>query len=627
MEKQLILSHLLDYLKYKNIPHKMTGKVLMLQCPLCESDGLNANRIPNTSTVHCFLCKKDYNLIDIARKLEYEENPPEDENTIIHHLKEILNLNIITPIDEANTEKVLEFYVNNGFDLVPIAKNDKRPIEQNWTNKEHKDIIEWKNWIANGLNIGVKTGARSGITILDIDQKPIPKEIKELMGTTLIQESTNGFHLFYKYEEALPKTRIDELKIDIENNGGQVVVFPSTIDKVQRKITPTEISKMPDKLKEFLLQKVKVPVKTNSERIVEDIGTEEFNLALLEKGERNSSLIRLGGILRKELNIKQTEFALHILNNHICENPLPRKEIIAMVRKLDNYTRFDEKELAKKILEYLQYTEEASRNEIALAIAGTNRGEEKARIDKALAYLIKEEHVVKKGTKYCIIQNTQWKTNLVNIGIPIDFKMPYFEDSMIFNYGDLILIGSANARGKTHIAMNIIKQLIDQGRTPYYLSLESGSRWAKIALQLGIKEPEFFWDEVSDATQKKLAKKAITVVDWLCPNNYAETDKLLKHFVEKLQKTQGVAIVFMQLRDNNEWLAKDLVKQFPAFACRYVYDDDSSGEFGKFLVDKIREPKYNLKIREIPCQYNWETKELTVIKDEPPKTDEGKETQ
>ena len=54
----------------------------------------------------------------------------------------------------------------------------------------------------------------------------------------------------------------------------------------------------------------------------------------------------------------------------------------------------------------------------------------------------------------------------------------------------------------------------------------------------------------------------------------------------------------MQLRDSNEWLAKDLIKQFPAFACRYVYDTDDSGEYGKFIIDKIREmskEKLNMK--------------------------------
>ncbi len=624
MEKQIILSKLVEYLKKKNIKVKKSGKVIMLQCPFCNKEPMSANKIPNTSIINCFHCKKKYNLIDIARKLDYGNELKEEE--VLHKIKEFLNLNVVTSIDKKNIEKYLDFYGENGFDLVPIARNKKIPVEKDWTNKTHKDKEEWKNWIVNDLNIGVKTGIRSNVTIIDIDQKPIPEEIKNLMGKTLTQESTHGFHLIYKYDSEFPKTRIDSLKVDIENDGGQVVIYPSTIDNVQRKIENLiPIIEIPKELKEFLMGKITVPRKTQSEEIREDIETGDFKIDpkkfILKNnnldGNCNTEFIKLGGILRKQLNSNQTGYVLNVLNNHMLENPMQQRAIKAMIRELDKYNIFDEKELAHKILEHLKETDEMSRTEMAMTIVGTNRGEDKKRVDKALRYLVKEGCVTKKGSRYNIIKKANWKETLMNIGIPIDFKMPYFYDIMNFNFGDLILIGSRNATGKTHISMNIIKQLVEQGIKPYYLSLESGSRWAKIGLQLGLKEGDFKWDELSDATQIQLEKKAITVIDWLCPTSYAETDKLLKYFVEQLQKTNGVAIIFMQLRENNEWFAKDLAKQFPSFACRYVYDSEDSGEYGKFLMhpskDKVREAKTNIRIYEIPCKYDWETKVLKRI--------------
>jgi hypothetical protein len=248
-----------------------------------------------------------------------------------------------------------------------------------------------------------------------------------------------------------------------------------------------------------------------------------------------------------------------------------------------------------------------------MACVGTNRGEDKKRVDKALNYLIQEEKLAKKGNRYGLIQKHEWKTALINIGTPVNYKIPYFYDVMTFNKGDLILIGSKNAVGKTHISMNIVKQIVEQGITPYYLSLESGSRWAKIALQLGLKEGDFKWDEVSDEYKIQLENDGITVIDWLCPPSYAETDKLLKHFVEKLQKTKGVAIIFVQLRDDNGWLAPNLIKQFPSFACRYMYENEDSGEFGKFKIDKIREATMMHRVREIPCVFDWESKTLKRV--------------
>jgi len=613
--KQIILSKLIDYLKYKKIKLSR-GHIKTFSCPFC---GKTATLLPNSHYVNCFFCRPKENfgeyftVIDIARKLD---KPDASDEEILQYLKDILNIKVMTKQDEVKVEDILKKYQEWGFDLVPIVTNGKIPAEKEWTKKTHKDINEWMRWIKDGLNIGVKTGKVSNIIVVDIDQKPIPNEIKNLLrdDSTFIQETTKGYHLFYKYDSDLPKTRIDEIKIDIENDGGQVVIYPSRIKDKERKIQQFgKIAEMPEELKEYLKKQMTVPRKTQSEKISEDIQTEDFNLGVLGEGQRNSSLVRIGGILRKELNKKQTEYTLHMLNKVLCKRPLPVKEMRAMINSLDKYTHFDEKELAHKVLEYLRDIEEANRNEIAMAIVGTNRGEEKKRIDKALQYLVKERYVSKIGRSYSIRKKVEWKETLINIGVPIDFQMPYFYDLMHFHFGDLIIIGSRNATGKTHIAMNIVKQLVEQKITPYYLSLEGGSRWAKIALQLGLKERDFKWEETSNPNNVELEQNAITIIDWLCPKSYAETDKILQNLNDKVRETKGILIVFVQLRDNNEWLAKDLIKQFPAFACRYIYDNEDSGEYGKFKIDKLRDAKIRIKSYELPAYYNWETKELILV--------------
>jgi len=629
MNRIIIENKLLEYLKLKGIKITKRGPTLLIDCVFCKAEQL-CIKIPNVNKFNCHACKKNYDIFDLAKKLENKF--PSKEIEQIHYLKELLKIEMVTKIDEDNTEKLLKFYEENNFDLVAIAKNQKIPIETAWTTKNHKDIDEWRRWLADGLNIGVKTGKMSGVTILDVDQKPIPEAIKKIMGKTLIQESTNGWHLFYKYEEDLPKTRIDEYKIDLENDGGQVVISPSLINGIKRKLTFNSIIKMPDELKKLIKSKVTIPQKTYSEGIREAIEKENFkinpkDLQLKNNGLEgccNTEFTKLGGVIRKILPIKQTGQVLHILNKHLLEKPMSPKTINDMLRQLNKYVTMDESVLAKEIIDYLKHVEEANRTEIAMAVVGTNRGEDKKRVDKVLGYLVKEEVIVKNRANYSTVTKADWKTNLINIGIPIDFKMPYFDDIMNFNYGDLILIGSKNSAGKTHISMNIVKKLVKQNKNPYYVSLESGSRWSKIALQLGLKEGDFKWDEIADSNKIELENNAITIVDWLCPNNYAETDKLLKYFTEKLQKTKGIAIVFVQLRDNNEWLAKDLIKQFPAFACRYVYSDDETGEFGEYRIDKNRDAKYKGGLCPLPCRYDWNTKELKLIKELQKEEDENK---
>jgi len=661
MNEQIILSKLYEYLKKKNIKYKKIGRTsATLKCMFCKTGTMQV--LPNTYKVNCFSCKPKetlghyYTLIDIARKVDNLDMEVHSDEDVLQHIKEELKINVMTKKDEIDIDKILDFYEKNGFDLVPIAKNSKVPIEQDWTNKEHKDKNEWKQWIVNGLNIGVKTGIRSEILALDIDalskkekieynsdkttekrkeellekrQRNLDIVLKELkIGNTLIQDSLGGQHYFYKYDEEIPKTHIDieGINIDVESEGGYILLFPSKFNKLERKIKNlTDIIEIPKELKKYLLDKITVPRKTASEEIREDITTEDFKInpkdfALKNNnldGTCNSSFIKLGGILRKQLNVKQTGYVLHTLNKHLLEDPMPSKDITAMLRELDRYSIFDERELAHKAVEYLKDVEEANRTEIAMAIVGTNRGEDKKRVDKALKYLVKEGYVIKRGARYLLIKKAEWKESLIETGKVIDFKMPYFYDVASFNFGDLILIGSKNKKGKTHLAMNIIKQLVTQGKKPYYLSLETGSRFAKIGLQLGLKEGDFYWDFQIDPTKIELEKNSITIIDWLCPMNFAETDKIFMHFMEQLYKTNGILIVFMQLKgsksQDNEWFAPNLVSQFPSLSTRYIYDNEGDGEYGKFIIDVIREPKLKIKTYEIPCFYNWEEKTLIRI--------------
>jgi hypothetical protein len=614
MEKEIIESYLLDYLNKREVKIKVSGKCTMLECPYCHKVPMSATIPPRCSFINCFSCNaKKKNVIDIVRDIEKVEGTDDD---VIHYIKELLNLDIVTTKDKERTDEVLNFYKENGFDLVPVARDKKIPIENDWTNKEHKDVVEWQRWLGDGINCGIKTGKRSNITIIDVDVKPVPKEIVALVGDTFTLETSKGFQFYYKYVSTLPKTRINELKIDIENDGGQCVAYPSVVDGVKRKIYSFKpVIEMPKELLAYLQTKVTVPLKSFSEIVKEDIATENFNLNLLGEGERNVSLMKLGGLLRKELNTPQTERVLGILNRHICTNPITPKELTAMVKSLSKYTAFDENELAHRVLTYLKDVEEAGRTEICMAIMSTNKGEDKMRIDKVLHYLVKEQYILKRNRGYGIIKKLDWKDDLLEVGKPIDFKMPYFDDIASFNYGDLVLIGSKNKRGKTSIAINMIKELVEQGKTPFYINLETGSRYAKTALKLGLRNGDFKYAFCADPTQIELEKNAITIIDWLLISDKSQTDVVFKHFIEQLDKQGGFLIVFMQLKEDNGWFAPNMVTQFPALGAKYIYDNENDGAYGKFVVDPIREPKGYIKNFEIPCHYDWSSKEFKRVED------------
>jgi len=624
--RNLILGKIIDYCKSVKWEYKKSGNTIMLKCPFCEGDEdkLTVNVIPNTYKMRCFTCKKTFTLLEAVPIIE-EENFDNDD-AVLQFIKNKLGLKVETKKDEQDLDTILSFYEANKFSLVPVAHNKKNPIEVAWTDKIHKDKVEWKSWLDSGLNIGIRCGEVSGITVIDIDTKEVAEEIKKYFEITLQQITKKGYHLFFKYEESLPKTRIDEYKMDIENSGGQVVAVPSTVEGIGREINLKEIVTMPKELLELLQSKVTVPRKTNSEKIRENIKAEDFKIDQKDlqlknnnlEGRCNSSFIQLGGVLRKGLNIVQTEYALQVLNQSLLQNPMERKSITAMVNSLDRYVEHDLAEMAHEILEHIKEVEVITKSDLELAInGGFTKGEAKKRFTKTLKYLEREEKIIVRGKKVELVADLEWKKELINIGVPINFKVPYINDYAHFNWQDMVVIGAKTGWGKTHIAMNILKRLIDQGEHPYYIYSESGGRFAKIALKLGINPDQFTHAFLGDPKKFRLPKtmkRPIIIYDWFRPTDFARTDELFEKLLEKVKRVDGFIMVFMQLKVNNDFFAPNMLEQFPAFVCKYLYEDEK-GELTKFDITKIREGKMRGRKWQIACRYDWDSKRVELVEE------------
>jgi len=641
MTREIICSYLRKYLDKQKLKFTKVGKTGSGECPFC---GGVAQILPNTGhKINCFGCKKKYDIIDIARKVE---NLTGNEEDIIQHIKEMFDIKIQTDRDIKNKEEVLDYYEKNNFSIVPIKANDKMPIEKDWTNKEHRNKEEWERWIINGLNLGVRTGEVSGITLIDLDVlsnsekdeicsdtisedrtaeiftkkrnilEDFHKKNKEILGNPVIQNTLGGQHLIYKYEKNLPKTaiKLETLKIDLENDGGQVVVFPSIVSGQSRAFESLhEIETMPEDFQKMLLEHTTTPVKTKEDKIKEDIQSESFKLELFEEGTRNSSLVKLGGIFRKQFSPIDTKKILHVLNNHNHRSGSYR-EIEAMAKELEKYNTFDEQALADEVIMYLKGVSEANRNEIAQTLVGTNRGEDKKRIDKVLSYLVAEDRLIKIGTKYELKEELNWSGNLLNVGVPVNFKVPYFHTHAYFNWDDVIIIGSRTKYGKTTLAMNIVKRLVNQGICPDYIYNESGGRYAKVALKLGMKNNDFYSAFCANPDKVLLRKKKVTIFDWVKPINFARTDTVFSDLVEKNKESNGFLICFVQLRKNNNFFAEDQIEQFPALVSKYVYDD-KEGLDTKFIITSVRDGKMKGKEFEIPCMYTWDTHVVKSVRE------------
>jgi len=611
LNEQQVETYLVDYLvEVGGIKPSKSKTNTIFICPFRKTEPSSASVLFSSYIFNCVKCGVRGKIFDIIRLLEKDKEKYTNIE-IMEYVKERLNIEFMSTF---GIDKIFEFYESKGFDLVPIATNQKNPIELEWTTKTHKDIKEWKSWVVeNGLNIGVKTGKRSNLTIIDLDKtSEIPEEIKSVMGNPLIQKTNSGFHLFYEYEPELKTTRIDELKIDILNDGKQCVIFPSVIDTVERNyISDFNIEKIPTELKDYLIGYVGTPIeKSVEENRIEEINTGDFRLDLVGEGNRHNFLLHLGGILRKELNTTQTGFVLDLCNKKFCKPPFPKNEMRILVNSLDKYVSHDEKELGSRILNYLELVEEAGSRDIKETL-----GENKERIEKALAWLTREGLLLKHKRNYHIIKKANWKQTFPSLDNEVPFNIPFFSDIGVFNWSDMLLLGGQSKVGKTTISVNFLKSFIEQGYNPYYICLETGSRWVKTALQLGLREGDLSYDFVSDPSRIELEPNAITIIDWLLIIDKAQTDKIFQYFVEQLYKTNGFLIVFMQLKEDGGWFAPNMVHQFPSLSARYLFTKDDDRIYGNWNIDAIREPRGRYRTKIIPCKYDIDTRRLNKVED------------
>lgn len=664
MYKEIILSKIYDYCRKIDHPAKKSGNVVMLHCPFCESDQLTANVIPNTNIINCLKCHRKYTLLDLVKhrlSKESEKLPSNDE--IFEYLKNLLHLDVQTRHDEERLENILNRYEAEGFCLVPCAKKDKNPIQKGWTEKENRNKQEWLGWIINGLNVGVRTGKVSGVTVIDIDiltkqekielvkadtprkrideiteRKRIPDEIKKIMGDPWIQETLGGYHLFYKYTN-LPKARLkrDGYYIDLENDGGLVVVAPAPQvavyeefnenDKVKKRIAgyasrifinDNAIPQMPGEIQELLLEGAPVSNEPGSTEQKSDTSRiENIKLEVLDDGDgRNVFFTSYGGYLRKQLNTSQIEYALYGLNKMICKTELGSGEVQNIIRSLDKYNGLDLTQLEQEILNYLNLVETfVYKTDIEIAVLGKRAtGEDKKRIDETLVRLVKQEKIVPNGRQYKIIPRMNWTGNILQVGTPVNFKVPYLHDYAYFNWGDMILVGAQTKIGKTTLAMNIIKRLTGQGVKPYYIYSESGGRWAETAWTLGLKDDDFLVPETITEyiDEVKIEKNSVTIWDWIDPPEFAKVNHYFTEILKKVEKTKSFLIGFVQLKDDKDasWFAPNMIRQRPALAVKYLYDRDGDGTNTKFLITEVRAPKAKGKQFTIPCIYDFQTKEV-----------------
>jgi hypothetical protein len=568
--------------------------------------------MPGSDKFCCLQCGFKGTVCDCVRTLE-EDKKLFTDGQVLEYLTNSMKIDAYPELDE---------YKKYKFSLLPIAKNGKIPLEKGWTGQTHYEKSDWLKWIEGGLNLGIRTGEVSGITIIDVDLKIAPtlemNEIyKELTGAkTLTQNTPHGKHFIFKYDKDIKQTsKIAGMTIDVRNDGGQILCCPSKINNLNYDWVNlgSDIKNVPENVKVKLLSNNKVDNGRN----------EEMSLNLLQQngelpklknnnltGCCNDTFIKLGGILINRLSPDLVKFVLSVFNTQLLETPMPYSAIDGMIGSLEGYKETEESTHEKAILECCKLLQ----CDISAKDVMEHTGLKRAIVDKYLAKLHKEGKLVRKGRgRYELKQQIEWVTEPQEFSAEYKYNIPYFNDVAYFHSGDIVLLGTPSGHGKTHISMNIIKQMKEQGVIPYYISLESGSRHEKIAQQLGLSQKDYYIskESIDNPTQIEIEPNSFTIIDWLYTGeDFAMTQSVFKHLADEMRRKGGILVVFTQLKENYDYFAVNLIKSFPSFAARYIYDD-TARVIGHWDVDKIRDSKGHNPTARIDCTFDFGTKLLT----------------
>jgi len=167
-----------------------------------------------------------------------------------------------------------ELSTNNSLGLVSIPFHisdcggdiNKEPRGRGWQLVTSEDCEAFFNKIydnrqykpVNGL--GVKTGKDSNLTVVDYDcykdDDRLDKGVFENLffdKTRTIRTISGGYHFYFKYDKTLKQTQGNGRSIDIRNDGGCVVVPPTSFKKKKYKLElDTEINNLNEDQSKFL---------------------------------------------------------------------------------------------------------------------------------------------------------------------------------------------------------------------------------------------------------------------------------------------------------------------------------------------------------------------------------------
>lgn len=233
-------------------------------------------------------------------------------------------------------------YAQRGWYVFPCKPGDKRPLTANGfkdaTTDANKIRDWWRQW--PNANIGIATG-QSGLVVIDLDVKGPHNgveawhDIKATLGindeTPTVETPSGGLHIYYSAGGRRIRNSASKLAegIDVRAQGGYVVAPPShTSDGVYT----WALGMSPDEMQLAVLPEA------IASALIEIMPSEPTYDGIIPKGQRNETLARIAGALRRKgLSESAILAALLAENAQRCSPPLREDEVRRIAKSIARY--------------------------------------------------------------------------------------------------------------------------------------------------------------------------------------------------------------------------------------------------------------------------------------------------
>ncbi len=239
------------------------------------------------------------------------------------------------------------YYRSLGWSVIPIKPKDKKPAikwEQYQTERASEEQIRawWKKWPR--ANVGIVTGAISGIIVLDEDGPEGRQSLidKELPPTTCAVTGSGGNHYVFKHPGSEVRNFARRLPgLDLRGDGGYIVAPPSVHPSggTYKWGLPPEMEQpcwAPAWLKDLLEVK---STSSNGSRV-----NPGKVLAGIPEGSRDTEIFKYAASLRAR-GMKMEEAEVLVLQAAAaCTPPFPREEALAKIESAWRYPNGSDRE-------------------------------------------------------------------------------------------------------------------------------------------------------------------------------------------------------------------------------------------------------------------------------------------